>query len=73
MKAIRLSAALSILLASGCAHWPGMSFLNWKGEGFQESDQRFSKMGAKLRPTADLTAVGVSSKAREIEENLGAR
>jgi hypothetical protein len=46
---------------------------NWKGEGFQEKDKSFASMGAKLRPKADLSAVGVSSKAREIEENLGAR
>jgi hypothetical protein len=70
MKAVRVFAIFATLLSSGCAQWPPMK---WRGEGFSESDNKFSKMGAKLRPKADTTAMGVSSKAREIEENLGAR
>jgi|GEM_PF-6907891 len=73
MKAIWGFVAFVSLMSCGCAHWPAISMPNLRGEGFQESDDRFSKMGARLRPKADLSAVGVSSKAREIEENLGAR
>jgi hypothetical protein len=73
MRSVRVIAAISILLSCGCAHWPHLAMPSWKGEGFQESDQKFSKLGSRLRPKSDLTAVGVSSKAREIEENLGAQ
>ena len=60
------------LLTCGCAQWkwPGG---NLQGEGFKDNDKSFTKLGQRLRPEADIPATGMSAKAREIEENLGAR
>jgi hypothetical protein len=51
----------------GCTGWP-----DFRGPGFGSSDQEFAKLGAR-KDGADLSSFGASGKARQIEQNLGAR
>jgi hypothetical protein len=57
---------LSFLLAIGCSSLEGM-----RGEGFKESEN----WGQELRKQrdSDVTYGGVSSKAQQIERNLGVK
>lgn len=53
---------------SGCTNWP-----NFRGPGFGAEEQDFAKLARRKRGDNEIAPFGVSSKAREIEENLGAR
>jgi hypothetical protein len=52
----------------GCTGWPDI-----RGPGFGGGEKEFAKLGARKQDGSDLSAFGVSGKAREIEQNLGAR
>lgn len=52
----------------GCTGWP-----DFRGPSFGSGEQEFAKLGARKQDGGDLSSFGVSSKARQIEQNLGAR
>lgn len=59
----RIGIVIVALSSAGCAH------VNWRGDGFSDS---LAEIGRQLRPMTDNgDQFGVSTKAREIERDLG--
>jgi hypothetical protein len=59
---------LASLVVSGCAQWKKW---NWRGEGYTEEQENM--WGEKVRPGTGEKPTGLSTRAQQIERNLGYR
>lgn len=67
-----LLVCASIVGSSGCASMKGSDW-NWRGEGFGKEHKEASDQVGRMRSQdKSLLQWGVSTKAQEIERNLGA-
>ena len=67
-KAMLVGVVVLCSMAGGCASWNSL-----RGEGFSKSDQETSSWAGSMRKKDNsVLPFGLSSKAQEIERNLGA-